>query len=59
VDLLLLDEPTNQLSPALVEELAEALGGFGGALVTVSHDRRLRHRFAGTTREMWAGCLAG
>ncbi|HEV2783670.1 MAG TPA: ABC-F family ATP-binding cassette domain-containing protein [Actinophytocola sp.] len=58
VDLLLLDEPTNHLSPALVEELEEALGGFAGAVLAVSHDRRLRRRFAGTQRELRAGHLA-
>jgi macrolide transport system ATP-binding/permease protein len=57
VDLLLLDEPTNHLSPALVEELEEALGGFGGALVAVSHDRRLRSRFAGRQVAMSGGQL--
>lgn len=47
LDLLLLDEPTNHLAPAVVEELEAALAEFGGILVLVSHDRRLRAAFRG------------
>ncbi|MBZ4323343.1 ABC-F family ATP-binding cassette domain-containing protein [Streptomyces huiliensis] len=57
VDLLLLDEPTNHLSPALVEELEGALAGYGGAVVVVTHDRRLRARFTGTPVTLRAGRL--
>jgi len=46
-DLLLLDEPTNHLSPALAEELEDALGSFDGTVVAVTHDRRMRGRFDG------------
>ncbi|MEV6976054.1 TlrC/CarA/OleB/SrmB family ABC-F type ribosomal protection protein [Kitasatospora sp. NPDC093806] len=55
VDLLLLDEPTNHLSPALVEELEGALAGYAGAVVVVTHDRRLRSRFTGAHLELAAG----
>ncbi|MGX1806024.1 TlrC/CarA/OleB/SrmB family ABC-F type ribosomal protection protein [Nocardia sp. NPDC055321] len=56
-DLLLLDEPTNHLSPALVEDLERALEGFAGAVVLVTHDRRMRARFRGRHLELGAGQL--
>ncbi len=51
-DLLLLDEPTNHLSPALVEDLERALDSFDGAVVLVTHDRRMRERFRGARLEL-------
>ncbi|MEU1437363.1 TlrC/CarA/OleB/SrmB family ABC-F type ribosomal protection protein [Streptomyces sp. NPDC005786] len=59
VDLLLLDEPTNHLSPALVEELEAALTGYAGALVLVTHDRRMRKRFRGSRLELTEGVVTG
>ncbi|MFE7468081.1 TlrC/CarA/OleB/SrmB family ABC-F type ribosomal protection protein [Streptomyces sp. NPDC057499] len=58
-DLLLLDEPTNHLSPALVEELEGALAAFSGAVVIVTHDRRMRGRFTGRHIELSAGRVTG
>ncbi len=44
---LLLDEPTNHLSPALADELEDALGRAPGAVVAASHDRWLRRNWPG------------
>ncbi len=38
-DLLVLDEPTNDLDIPTLQNLEEALMGFGGSLLLVSHDR--------------------
>ncbi|MFI9764457.1 ATP-binding cassette domain-containing protein [Streptomyces sp. NPDC051963] len=54
-ELLLLDEPTNHLSPLLVEELEAALADYPGAVVVVTHDRRMRRAFHGSHLELNEG----
>src|SRR6266536_3366018 len=60
-NLLILDEPTNHLDLDAVEELEQALAGFDGTLVVVTHDRRMLSGLrvtrrlevdAGTVREL-------
>jgi macrolide transport system ATP-binding/permease protein len=54
-EFVLLDEPTNHLSPALADELEEALGASPGAVAIASHDRWLRRRWPGQELRLTAG----
>ncbi|MDN5757794.1 MAG: ATP-binding cassette domain-containing protein [Tomitella sp.] len=54
-ELLLLDEPTHHLSPALVEDLERAFASYTGAVILVTHDRRMRERFRGRRLALEAG----
>jgi ATP-binding cassette subfamily F protein uup len=50
-DVLLLDEPTNHLDIAAIEDLEMRLGGFRGACLVISHDRRFLERVS--TATLW------
>ena len=59
VNVLLLDEPTNHLDINSREALEEALRGFGGTIITVSHDRYLIDKLATRVIEPIAPSLGG
>ncbi|GAA2760456.1 ABC-F family ATP-binding cassette domain-containing protein [Actinopolymorpha rutila] len=49
-DLLFLDEPTNYLDFESLDVLDEALAGYGGTVLAVSHDERFAESFRPTQR---------
>lgn len=54
---LLLDEPTNNLDIPSREALEEALAGYGGTVLIISHDRYLLRRVASRVIELEGGRL--
>ena len=56
-DLLLLDEPTNHLDIESISWLEEFLAGFQGALLFITHDRKLMQRISSRIIELDRGGL--
>ncbi|MEV1295029.1 ABC-F family ATP-binding cassette domain-containing protein [Pseudonocardia sp. NPDC049635] len=50
VNLLVLDEPTNHLDLPAIEQLEEAVDGFAGTVLLVTHDRRMLDTVRATRR---------
>ncbi|MHB1318502.1 MAG: ribosomal protection-like ABC-F family protein [Anaerolineae bacterium] len=58
-NLLLLDEPTNNLDIASAEVLEEALEGFEGTVLVISHDRYFLDRIVTRIEALERGALTG
>ena len=54
---LILDEPTNHLDIASREWIEDAVDGFDGTLLFISHDRYFLHKFAATVWHMQDGAV--
>jgi ATPase subunit of ABC transporter with duplicated ATPase domains len=58
-NVLVLDEPTNHLDLPAIEQLEQAVDGFAGTVLLVTHDRTFLERFRATrTVELVAGQVA-
>ena len=57
VNVLVLDEPTNHLDGAAIDQLQQALVGFAGTVLIVSHDRALLDALA--PERTWRFSLQG
>ena len=58
--MILLDEPTNDLDVETLRTLEDALEGFGGCVIAISHDRWFLNRvathilaFEGDSKAVW------
>lgn len=50
INLLVLDEPTNHLDLPAIEQLEEAIEGFSGTVLLITHDRRMLANVRSTRR---------
>ena len=48
VNVLILDEPTRNFSPISGPRVRQALGDYGGTIISVSHDRKYLAEVCGT-----------
>jgi ATPase subunit of ABC transporter with duplicated ATPase domains len=55
INVLVLDEPTNHLDLPAIEQLEQALAGYEGTLLLVTHDRRMLEAVHTTRRLVVAG----
>lgn len=53
-DLIILDEPTSHLDLPSIEELEQALAGYAGAIIYISHDNYFRRKLGGIVLQVGA-----